>query len=80
MKKGDVLEEKFLRLEEIVKTMESGELSLDQSFDLYKEGVKLVQACNASLDKVEKQIKVLSGEEIKDALEATEGSIADGDE
>ena len=56
MKKGDVLEEKFLRLEEIVKTMESGELSLDQSFDLYKEGVKLVQACNASLDKVEKQI------------------------
>ena len=71
MKKGDVLDDKFLRMEEIRKTKEAVELSLDQSFDLYKEGVKLVQACNASLDKVEKQIKVLSGEEIKDALEDT---------
>lgn len=80
MKKGDVLEEKFLRLEDIVKTMESGELSLDESFELYKEGVKLVQDCNNSLDKVEKQIKVLSAEEIKDVLKSPDSVDLDGDE
>lgn len=80
MRKGDVLEEKFLRLEDIVKTMESGKLSLGESFELYKEGVKLVQACNTSLDKVEKQIKVLSEEEIKEVLESPDKADLDGDE
>ncbi len=58
-KKGS-LEESFVKLDEIVNSLEGGELSLEDSFKLYNEGIKLVKNCNAQLDKVEKQIIVLN--------------------
>ena len=45
--------------DEIIEQMEQGELSLEESFKLYKEGVALVSSCNESIDKVEKEIKVI---------------------
>jgi len=47
------------RLEEIVRTLESGEKSLDDSMKLYEEGVKLVRLCSAELNGVEAKIKLL---------------------
>ena len=43
-------EESIARLEAIVKLLESGEASLDESIKLYSEGVKLVGECNKKLD------------------------------
>ena len=64
MEKKDILESNFQELERIVEQMESGELSLDESFELYKKGIKLVQSCNDSISKVEKEMKIISeGEE-----------------
>ena len=39
------------RLEEIVRSLESGELALEQSLKLFEEGVKLARVCNARLRK-----------------------------
>lgn len=56
------IEDAFLRLDEIVKQLESGNVSLDESFLLYKEGMELVGDCASSIDEVEKKIKVLNKE------------------
>lgn len=63
-KKGKTvaIEDAFIRLDEIVKQLEYGEISLDESFSLYKEGMELVNNCASSIDEVEKKIKVLNKE------------------
>lgn len=48
------------RLEEIVKMLEKGNLSLDESLSLYEEGVGLVRFCNGALENAERKIKVLA--------------------
>ena len=57
------IEETFDQLEEVLKQMEAKEISLEESFAGYERGMKLVKACNDKLDKVEKQIIVLSEEQ-----------------
>ena len=61
-------EEGISKLEEITKKLESGELSLDEQFKLYKEGVELVNRCNEKLDTVEKEVKILGKEGENDEL------------
>ena len=53
------------RLEAIVKEMESGRVTLDQSLDLFKEGSELAQFCQKKLSDNENKIKQL--------LETSEG-------
>ena len=43
--------------------MEERDISLEESFACYEKGMKLVKACNDKIDKVEKQIIVLSEEQ-----------------
>ena len=47
------------RLEEIVRSLESGELGLEQSLKLFEEGVKLARVCNARLEEAERKVEVL---------------------
>ena len=44
------------------KELERPETSLEESFQAYKEGVSLVQLCNEQIDRVEKEVRVLSQE------------------
>ena len=48
------------RLEEIVRSLESGNAPLDVSLSLYEEGVALVRLCNARLDHAQQRVKVLT--------------------
>ncbi len=52
-------EESLKKLEVIVGKLEQGELSLDQSMNLFEEGVKLSAACKAELDAAEGKIQLL---------------------
>ena len=52
-KKDITIEEGFEQLNELLRKMESNEVGLEDSFDLYKEGVALVQTLNSKLDDVE---------------------------
>ena len=54
-------EKKLNRLEEIVQKMEKGELALDESLQLFEEGVKLSRDCHSQLTKAEAQVKKLVG-------------------
>lgn len=53
-------EESMSRLEEIVRTLESGSATLDESLKLYEEGIALVRTCSLKLDDAEKKIKLLN--------------------
>ena len=47
------LETAFEELEEVLKKLEEEDITLEESFDLYQEGMKLLKYCNKSIDKVE---------------------------
>lgn len=54
------LEQLFGKLEESITQLESEDISLEDSFKIYKEGMKLVQTCNNKIDKVEKEVLKLN--------------------
>ena len=47
------------RLEEITAQLESGELSLEESIDLYTEGMEISKFCDTKLKEAEKKIKII---------------------
>jgi len=54
------LEERFERIEDIIKQMEAGDASLDMSFELYKNGLEEIKVANAMLDDMEKAMLLLN--------------------
>ena len=52
-------EEAFTRLESVVRRLESGQMSLDQSTSLFEEGMKLAKECNEMLNGAELKIQRL---------------------
>jgi len=47
------------RLEEIVAQLEDNKLALEQSLQVFEEGVKLVRFCAGRLDEAERRIEIL---------------------
>ena len=60
-------EDALVELEEQVKLLESGELSLEDSLDVFKYGVELSRVCTSKLEtvkqEVEKIVVTASGDE-----------------
>lgn len=54
------LEEAFQALDDMLEQLESPEISLEESFQVYKEGMTLLARCNASIDQVEKKVLKLA--------------------
>lgn len=50
-------EQKLQRLEQIVRAMERGDVALEESLKLFREGTQLVQDCGKLLDEAELQVK-----------------------
>jgi exodeoxyribonuclease VII small subunit len=46
-------------LEEIVKKLEGGELSLDSALELFEEGIKLSRLCHTKLEQAERRVEIL---------------------
>jgi exodeoxyribonuclease VII small subunit len=68
-------EEALRSLEEVVKRLESGEVPLDDSINLYEQGEKLRQHCQARLDSAQARIeKIVQGPDGKAAGTAPFGS------
>lgn len=55
-KKEFCLEEAFEQMEELLGRLNDQDVSLEESFDLYQKGMKLLKQCNAQIDRVEKQM------------------------
>ena len=62
-KKKD-LSEIFTDLDSLLQKME-GEESLEKSFAIYEKAVALLKEANSSIDRIEKQVRILDGEEGK---------------
>lgn len=58
-KAPEKFEEAFERLEEIVAKLESGDVALEESLDLYTEGMTLVKFCNQKLTLAREKIEKL---------------------
>lgn len=56
------LEERLEYIEKIIKKMETGKATLDESFALYKAGLEEIKEANEMLDKMEKAILVINEE------------------
>lgn len=54
------LEENFARLEETIAQLESEDISLEDAFGAYSQGMALLKACNEQIDQVEKKVLTLS--------------------
>ena len=53
------IEGAFEQLEDIIEQLSSEEISLSDSMDLYKKGVKILDKCSQTLDKTQKEIIIL---------------------
>lgn len=69
MNKNIKFEDALSKLEEAVRLLESGTLSLDESIEKYEDALKYVKICNETLDKAEQKVKILT--------ESPDGSISD---
>ena len=54
--KNKTFEGNMLRLEQIVRTMEKGEVALEESLALFQEGTALAAQCSRLLDEAELQV------------------------
>ena len=66
-RKGE-FEKSLARLEEVVKRLESTDLSLDEAMKLFEEGVKLSRDCQKQLEEAEGKVEIL--------LKKADGKIA----
>lgn len=61
--KPPAFEEALLELEAIVRDLETGETSLEQSLARYEQGVGLLKSCYAQLQQAEQKVLLLTGED-----------------
>ena len=57
-RKGE-FEKSLTRLEEVVKRLESTDLSLDEAMKLFEEGVRLSRDCQKQLEEAEGKVEIL---------------------
>ena len=63
--KENNFEKNLQKLELIVEKLESGEIGLEESVQLYEEGMKIKKICDSKLKNIEMQIKKIMIEDNK---------------
>lgn len=76
-KNKETFESQLAELENIVHTLEGGELPLEESMKLYERGVKLTTQCAARLREAKLRVEELQP---KKDLEKEKGGDADGNQ
>ena len=75
-------EKAFQQLEKIVQRLEGEELPLDESLQLFEEGIRLSRFCHQRLEEVEKKIETIladaKGQPVTEPFETSE--LLDEDE
>jgi len=62
-KDKDKFEDALGRLEEIVRKMETGDMTLEESLKAFEEGIKLARLCAKKLDDAERRVDILLQQE-----------------
>ena len=69
MKKNESFEQSLLNLEESVRKLESGGLTLDESLKEFENAVKLIKKCNKKIEEARLKVRML--------IETDDGSVTD---
>jgi len=71
-KKTNVInfEKTFTELEKLVKKMEGGDLSLEESLKYFERGILLTKDCQQALNKAEQKVRILLEKNNKNNLES----------
>ena len=56
------LDEMMQILDEHIQQLESNDISLEESFQVYEKGMKLLQECSDKIDRVEKKVLELNAD------------------
>lgn len=56
------LESLFAQAEALIERLEDPELPLEDAFEAYEKGMKIIQACNSRIDRVEQKMLVMNEE------------------
>ncbi|HEV8168214.1 MAG TPA: exodeoxyribonuclease VII small subunit [Pyrinomonadaceae bacterium] len=56
---GRTFEASLEALEQIVRQLEDGDLSLEKSLELFEQGIRLSRECQQRLDQAERRIEIL---------------------
>ena len=59
IEKREGLEELFEKLETVMLALVAEDVTLEESFRLYNEGMHLLKKCNETMDEVEKKVLIL---------------------
>ena len=54
---NQTFEQSMIRLEQIVRAMEKGDVELEESLKMFQEGTELIRRCGKLLDEAELQVK-----------------------
>ena len=80
--KSSEFEKSFQQLEKIVQRLEAEELPLDESLQLFEEGIRLSRFCHQRLEEVEKKIELIladaKGQPVTEPFE--DGEVLDDQE
>ncbi|MBE7043065.1 MAG: exodeoxyribonuclease VII small subunit [Ruminococcaceae bacterium] len=72
-------EQAMLELEQITRQLESGEIPLDDSLQLFEKGVELTRFCSNALEEAEQKIAILT-QDNQGNMKAKLFSAEEGDE
>ena len=56
------IEEAFDQIEEAIGKLEDENISLDEAFSVYQDGMKLLKLCDEKIDRVEKKVLSINRE------------------
>ncbi|ABQ55729.1 TPA: exodeoxyribonuclease VII small subunit [Legionella pneumophila] len=72
MSKGIHFEQSITELEEIVRQLEKGELTLEESLKQFEKGISLARRCQNALNQAEQKIETLTGTDSNIELDSDE--------
>jgi exodeoxyribonuclease VII small subunit len=55
----ETFESAMLKLEQIANELEQGEITLEESMDLFTRGIQLTKYCNQRIDEIEQKVQML---------------------
>ncbi len=56
------IEENFAKIEETIEKLERDDISLEEAFAAYSDGMKMLKECNDQIDMVEKKVLKLAAD------------------
>ncbi len=62
LEQGMPLEELFVQVEQCIAQLENPQISLEDAFRHYEEGIKKLRACNEKVDQIEKKMMFVNSQ------------------